>query len=157
MAFNRKAAILAACVPLLIGPAAVPALAAQAGGKVPLILNSLQNCERGADSVPGTGTVTKGSVDVDLKTGSVTAKVKLRDATPNATFTVRLIQVIQSDDGSQAPDCNTDDGTLTTDKNGAGTLDLTEAQLAQTNYVHVFLYTFTGGFHQYDTSLIPLG
>jgi hypothetical protein len=154
--FKRAAAALVAFVMLVLGLAGASAAVAQADVKVPLIRNPSNNCERGADALPGTGSLSQSLVVVH-RAGQDTVRVDvvLRDAEPSATYNVFLIQVIANpDELGVAPDCQVQDGTLTTDKQGRGTLRLREKRLADASFFHVFLFSFTGGFDDFDTGRI---
>jgi hypothetical protein len=154
--FKRAAVALLAFV-ILLGLAGASAAAARADVRVPLIRNPSNNCERGADALPGTGSPSASFVVVDRAgDDSVRVDAVLRDAQPNAIYNVFLIQVLASSPGDigTAPDCLTQDGTLTTDKHGVGTLRLKEKRLAGATFFHVLLFTFTGGFDQFDTGRI---
>jgi len=154
---KRTASALVGSVMLLLGVAGVSAVVAQSDATVPLIRNPLNNCEQGADAIPGTGTVSDSFVvpHRDDDQGTVRVDVVLRDAEPSATYGVFLIQVIAgADEIGVAPDCLIQDGTLTTDRQGRGTLRLREKRLADATFFHVYLFTFTGGFNYFDTGRI---
>ncbi len=141
---------------MMVGLGGAPALAAQQDARVPLIRDPSNNCERGADAIPGTGSPSNSFVVVHpAGQNTLGVDVVLRDAEPNATYNVFLIQVI-ADPGElgTAPDCQTQDGTLTTNAQGNGIVHLREERLAEATFFHVYLYSFTGGFHQFDTERI---
>ena len=151
---SGAAALVVTSTALLVATAA-PSTAAAV--KEPLILNSLNNCEFGADAIPGTGTPTSSfALVAPASKGKVNANVVLRDACPNATYNVFLIQskgVVTGD----PLDCQVQDATLTTDDTGEGTAQiLNESLLPGVTDVHVFLFTFDGGFEQFDTGLVPV-
>src|SRR5439155_18462194 len=116
---------------LLAAPAAI-ATAAPTGGShslTTLIHQPLNNCELGADAIPGSGTPSRGFVGlVVTPRGQVIAGVVLRDAVPGTTYRVFLIQ---SDGDLVGPplDCDVQDGTVSTDAAGNGVLVLSEQRL----------------------------
>jgi hypothetical protein len=150
------AATLLAFLTLMVGLGGASALAAQRDAQVPLIRDPSNNCERGADAIPGTGSSSSSFIVVHpAGQNTLGVDVVLRDAEPDATYNVFLIQVI-ADPGElgTAPDCQTQDGTLTTNAQGIGTVHLREERLAEATFFHVYLYSFTGGFHTFDTERI---
>ena len=94
------------------------------------------------------------------KDAVIRTEVVLRDAAPNATYNVFVIQVIADDSGGigTALDCQQLDGTVSTDKHGKGKIKLTEGTLEGSDFFHVYAFTFdnSGIFHSYDTRLIAL-
>jgi hypothetical protein len=152
MTFKRTAALVASSVALLLGTVTAPAIAAE---KVSFLRNPATNCERGADSIPGTGSPSASYVITQSSNDSVAVEIKLRDGAPDATYNVFVIQTDGDLEGAPVDDCSTPEGTLTTDDEGVGDLHLKEAKLSGANSFHVYLYSFTGGFHLFDTRLIP--
>jgi hypothetical protein len=121
-----------------------------------LIHQPLNNCELGADAIPGSGTPSPGFVGlVVTPRGQLIAGVVLRDALPGTTYRVFLIQ---SDGDLVGPplDCDVQDGTVSTDAAGNGVLVLSEQRLPTARYVHVYLFTQDPFFDYYDTPLIPV-
>lgn len=68
--------------------------------------------------------------------GVVHANVALKDASPNTTYVVRLVQAIPS-----GGDCFSVDGLITTNGNGNGTLNIEEAKLAGATSAQVIVDT----------------
>src|SRR4051794_29543150 len=95
MRTNRAVTVLAASLALVLGvpPARGLAAPAPADPRIPLVHSPSNNCERGADALPGTGTPSRGfTVVATTAQGRIGAAVLLRDATPDATYAVYLIQ-----------------------------------------------------------------
>jgi hypothetical protein len=154
--FKRTTATLLAFLTVMVGSGGASALAGQGDTRVPLIRDPSNNCERGADAIPGTGSSTNSFVVVHpAGQNTLGVEVVLRDAEPDATYNVFLIQVI-ADPGElgTAPDCLTQDATLTTNAQGSGIVHLSEERLAEATFFHVYLYSFAGGFHKFDTERI---
>src|SRR2546423_13037599 len=121
----RRTAPVVLSTALLLAGAAAPAVAAPARppGFAQLVHQPSNNCERGADAIPGSGTPSRSFALVHAaRTGRLTARAVLLGALPNATYHVFLIQ----SDGIPGDvfDCLVEDGTLTTDARGDGTVGL---------------------------------
>ena len=135
-----------------------PAFASPSSPKVPLVLNSLNNCERGAGAIPGSGTSTDSYVRVKPLAGvGVRTEVHVRNASPHTAYRVYVIQVSSTPDGvGNALDCYTVDGTVNTNAAGMASISLSEAVRPGADRVHVYLWATTGTFHTFDTNLIAL-
>lgn len=107
---------------LVAGAALVGAVAssAWAGGngaqKVPLTTSLNYTCGGGAIG----GAETKSFAVLNQHNGLLSAEIQIKDGTPNATYTV---WVIQTPSGS---DCGEPNATITTDANGHGSLHYSE-------------------------------
>lgn len=100
-----------------------------------------RNCYGSLASPPGTGNGTGSAVfNIPGPSGpnqptqanppnKIIADVSITNATPNATYNVRLIQTPPSVNNN-AGDCTGVDGTLTTDASGNGSLNIQEALLS---------------------------
>jgi hypothetical protein len=143
---------LLVCVPATSAVAAPPS-----GPVVPLIHNPLNNCEFGADAIPGSGTPTRSFVVVHQgQRDALTAQVLLLNGLSNVTYHAYLIQSDGDTEGDPL-DCHVEDGTLRTDAHGRGTVRLTDVRLPSARYVHVYLYTSDSTFDIFDTRLVPVG
>jgi hypothetical protein len=127
---RRRAAVLVlpplgALVALLgfAGPARAAATPAQ---KTPLTQTN-RDCE---GTVLGSQQTQSFGFAKLTKTGSarLVVEVALKDATPNATYNIRLIQLVTGDPNAE-PDCAVIDGTLTTDAVGNGNANVQEPVL----------------------------
>ena len=76
----------------------------------------------------------------DKDANTVGATVQLRGLAPNASLQVRLIQGID--------DCFTIDGTITTNSQGNGTLNVSEPAVSKQAAVFVWGSDFTGPFYE---------
>jgi hypothetical protein len=108
--------------------------------KTPLIHNPLDNCELGADANPGNGTATSSvALAVHVPNGPH-ASVVLRDARPDGSYTLFLIQ--SEGVPGNAIDCLIPDATLTTNDAGTGTAVIRESLSPGAAYAHVSLFTW---------------
>jgi hypothetical protein len=128
---------------------------AAAAVKATLIHSPLNNCQLGADAIPGTGTPTRGFALIVHGPQRVHATVVLRDGRPDATYTVYLIETV-GDPSGPPMDCLVPDATLMTNHAGRGVAVIRESLLPGALYVHAYLYTLDGGFDYFDTSLVPV-
>ncbi len=149
------AAIVISTGILLVTAAASSAAAEAAAVKTTLIHGPLNNCQLGADAIPGTGTPTRGFALIVNGPQGVLATVVLRDGRPDATYTVYLIETVGVSSGPPL-DCLVPDGTLMTNHAGTGVAVIRESLLPGAAYVHAYLYTLDGGFDYFDTALVPV-
>jgi hypothetical protein len=105
--------IAAAAVAAMAGPAAATADRADIFGP-----NFQWTCDFSSNSGPHTPTGSFAVLKYNKGQNSVGATVQLKGAEPNTTYKVRIIQGFG--------DCFTDDGTVTTNGQGNGTLTLSE-------------------------------
>ena len=149
------AAAIVVSTGLLVTAAASSAAEDAAAVKATLIHGPLNNCQLGADAIPGTGIPTAGFALIVHGPQGVHATVVLRDGRPDATYTVYLIETVGVPSGPPM-DCFVPDATLMTNHAGTGVAVIRESLLPGALYVHAYLYTLDGGFDYFDTSLVPV-
>jgi hypothetical protein len=142
-----------------------PAAHASSDSKVPLIYGPLVDCAAAADPII-TGSSTETESYVKLKhddDGGVRVEVGLRDAAPATPFDVRVVQVVTdaTTGTATAMDCNTVNGTVTTDDRGRAKIRLTEDRVKDADSFQVLVYPNPADSKEealsgYHTSLIPL-
>lgn len=81
--------------------------------------------------------------------GKLVANVVLQGARPDATYNIRLIQVLPGD-----PDCQMIDGTLTTDASGDGNANVQEPVLPNASTAWVDLNNAADFTNFYDTEVV---
>ena len=143
-------ALLAALVAVSLGAAFGAADAAAGAERVPLARGVNRGCFTGGQA----GAATNGTAMINATgAGTILATVQLKDALPNTTYNVRLIQV------PGGADCGTLDGTLTTNAQGNGTVTVREPRLAGTTGAFVVLNAvgFTAERDYYTTVNVTLG
>lgn len=127
-------------------------------GRHVLVHNPLNNCELGADALPGTGTPSRSQVVTHPARSGLGVLITLRDAAPTATYHVFLIHADGQVTPTSSPDCLQEDGSLTTTVLGRGSLRLKAADVPDHPFVHIYVEASTpDGLDWYDTGLINTG
>ena len=98
--------------------------------KVPFLRDQVSTCFTGATA----GTPTASVAEIAENAGIITTKVKLKNAVPNTTYAVFVVQT------PSGAGCNDVDGTITTDKGGNGNLILQEPLLPGSEDAFVYVY-----------------
>ncbi len=142
------AVLLAVGVGVALGGGGASAAGAEAQ-RVPLARQVNRGCFTGGEA----GAATNGTVHIHATgSGKIVATVQLKDALPDTTYNVRLIQV------PGGADCATLDGTLITNAQGNGNLTLQEPVLPGTTGAFVVLNAvgFTAERDYYTTVNVGL-
>lgn len=140
----------AAAGALVLGLGGLPSASASGGGGAHKL--SLTQTNRACDGVQvgQTQDARFGFVNLVMPAGrKLVAAVALKDALPNTTYNVRVIQLVPG-----GTDCSVVDGTLTTDSDGDGNTNVQEKLLPGATGVWVALNNQTDFTQYYATTTL---
>ena len=137
--FRKPVALVAlvAAVCLIAGPASADANRLTVFGP-----NFEWACDFSSSLGPQTATGSYAVLQYDQSQNSVGATTQLRGLAPNTAYEIRLIQ------GNS--DCNTVNGTITTNRQGNGTLHVAEPSTSTEAAVFIWDTAHTGPFYESD-------